>query len=230
MGVCTLVHFQFSWWAYLAHCIVVNAACANAFPFFAIHIDVHWCAMWMCNEPLNAGRTYLTWCSELLSTLLLLLSIFFAKLLASHCLFVPRYCVGKCWFNLVMILWIGASCLNPCCFPLLPDIAALSVGKCVALWLVAICGWWAGWPQFFRGWWQLEIIETLLSQCYLKPPASALLAHCTSSKEIHLKYIGNTIEIWNKYILNSQKMLVLSQCYLNQAASELLAQCTLHKL
>ena len=206
-----------------------------------------------------------------------------------------------------MILWIGARCLNPCCFPLLPDIGlsvgkcvalwlvaicgwfflfvfpccplllwispswlfqcsmfshvalTLSVGKCVALWLVAICGWWAGWPQFFRGWWQLEIIETVLSQCYLKPPASALLAHCTlnklkgntlevyrkcnrnmkqihfkltenasfismlsqptsqcatgslhidwaSSKEIHFKYIGNTIEIRNKCIWNAQKM------------------------
>ena len=102
----------------------------------------------------------------------------------------------------------------------------LSVGKCVALWLVAICGWWAGWPQFFRGWWQLEIIETVLSQCYLKPPASALLAHCTLSElegntlEIYRKYNGNTKQI---HLKCTEDLLVLSQCYLHLSE---LSQCT----
>ena len=99
-----------------------------------------------------------------------------------------------------LLLWISPSCLFQCSMFSLVALT-LSVGKCVALWLVAICGWWAGWPQFFRGWWQLEIIETLLSQCYLKPPASALLAHCTLSE---LK--GNTLEIYRKYNRNTKKI------------------------
>ena len=95
---------------------------------------------------------------------------------------------------------ISPSCLFQCSMFSLVALT-LSVGKCVALWLVAICGWWAGWPQFFRGWWQLEIIETVLSQCYLKPPASALLAHCTLNK---LK--GNTLEIYRKCNRNTKQI------------------------